>query len=142
MFELRVGVHSFSGTGLALPGVCSWKVISPAVAQLGAAGAEPRVGTNRKAAVVGQGFSLRFALLAVMCVCVCAGVMRLRMKISCLNSFSCLMPVEEELPTIFILTYCCLSTLYCLELTAAAFPVINIYSLNCTFEILSLFSYF
>lgn len=38
-----------------------------------AAGAEPGVGTHRKAAVVGQGFSRRFALLAVMCVCLCVG---------------------------------------------------------------------
>lgn len=46
-------------------------VISQAIAQLATAGAEPGVGTSRKAAVVGQDISLHVALLSVMCVCVC-----------------------------------------------------------------------
>lgn len=46
-------------------------MISEAIAQLAAAGAEPGVGTSGKAAAVGQGISLHVALQAVMGVCVC-----------------------------------------------------------------------
>lgn len=142
LFELRICILSFSGTGLGLTGVCWCVVISQATAQLATAGAEPGVGTSGKAAAVGQGISLHVALQAVMCVCVCAWMMNPRMKISCWSSLSWPMPREEKLPNLFILPCCYLSTFYSPELTAAAFPVINICSQNCTFGILPLFSYF
>lgn len=122
LFELRICILGFPGTGLGLMGVCWYVVISQAIAQLARPGTEPGVGTSRKAAVVGQGISLHIALLAVMRVCACAQMMNLRMKISCLNSLSCPMPREEKLPTLFILTRCYSSTFYSPELTAAAFP--------------------
>lgn len=137
LFELRICILSFSGTGRGLMGVCWCMVISQATAQLATSGVEPGLGTSRKAAVVGQGI-FPSCCLASSDVCLCAWMKNLRMKISCLSSLSCPMPSEEKLPTLFILTCCYVSTFYSPELPAAAFPVINICSLNCTFYLWSL----
>lgn len=82
-------------------GVCM--VVPQAIARFAAAGAEAVVGTSGKAAVLGQRISLHVSLLAVVYVCVCAWMMNLRMKISCLNSLSCLMQRDEKLPTLYSL---------------------------------------
>lgn len=94
-------------------------VISQAIAQLATA-----AGCNGRARCFPSCF------LASSDVCLCAWMMNPRMKISCFNFSSCLMPREEKLPNLLICYF--LSTLNSPELTAAAYPVIN----NCTFGIL------
>lgn len=119
LFELRICILSFSGIVLGLMEIWWCMVISQAIAQLATA-----AGCNGRARFFPSCF------LASSDVCLCAWMMNPRMKISCFNFSSCLMPREKKLPTLLICYF--LSMLNSPELTAAAYPVTN----NCTFGIL------
>lgn len=109
LFELRICILSFSGTGLGLTGFCWCIVISQALAQLSTpchCRSWARSGDKQEGCSGGAGH-FPSCCLASSDVCLCARMDdECKDENSCLNSFSCPMPREDKLPTLFILICC------------------------------------